>query len=56
MPTPIRNCGSFFYPSLSVFYEDYNKECPLTKFEQFAKCIFGEICTHCLTILPYIWN
>ena len=31
-------------PSLSVFYEDQNEECPLTKFEQFSMCSFGEIC------------
>ena len=30
MATPIRKCGSFFYPFLTVFYEDH-EECPLTK-------------------------
>ena len=32
MATPIRKCGSFFYPFLTVFYEDYDEECPITKF------------------------
>ena len=31
--------------SLSVFYENQNNECPLTKFEQFSKINFGEICS-----------
>ena len=38
MCTPSRKCGSVFYPSLSPFNEDHNKEYPLTKFKQFYKC------------------
>ena len=26
MAIPIRECDSYFYPCLSVFYEDHNKE------------------------------
>ena len=33
MYTIIEKCGSFFYPSLSVFYEDEKEESSLTKFE-----------------------
>ena len=43
-------CGSVFYPSLSIFYEDHNKERPLTKYEQFCKCGFEEISCQCLKI------
>ena len=44
MVTLIRKCGSVFYPSLLIFYEDQNqnKECLLTKYEQFSKCYFEE--------------
>ena len=38
MVTPTRKYDSVFYPSLSILYEDHNKECPLTKYEQFSKC------------------
>ena len=43
MSTPIRKCGLVFHPSLSLINEDHNKEYPLTKVKQFAKCSFGEI-------------
>ena len=33
--------------SLSVFYEDHNKECLLTKYEQFSKCCFTKIFGQC---------
>ena len=56
MVTATREYGSVFNPSLSVFYEDHNYECPLTKKEQFAKCCFGEISNQRSTISPYIWN
>ena len=36
-------CLKKFYPSLSIFYEDHSKECPLIKYEQFSKCGFEEI-------------
>ena len=38
----LSECGSFLYHSLSVFFENHNKECPLTKFEKFSKRSFGE--------------
>ena len=38
MITPTWKFGSVFYPSLSIFYEDHNKECYLTKYEQISKC------------------
>ena len=44
MYTIIKKCGSIFYPSLPIFVEDQNEECPLTKFEQFFMCSFAEIC------------
>ena len=56
MCTPSRKCGSVFYPSLSLFNEDYNKEYPLTKFKQFYKYGSGEIFSQRLTTSPYIWN
>ena len=56
MCTPSRKCGSAFYPSLSPFNEDHNKEYPLTKFKQFYKCGSGEIFCQRLTASPYIWN
>ena len=33
MYTIIKKCGSFSYPSLSVFYEDQKEKSSLTKFE-----------------------
>ena len=33
--------------SLSVFYKDHNKECLLTKYEQFSKCCFRKISGQC---------
>ena len=50
MVTPTRKFGPVFYPSLSIFYEDHNKECSLTKYEQISKCGFEEISTQCLKI------
>ena len=50
MVTSIRNCDSAFYPSRSIFYEDHNKECPLTKYEQFFKCGFEELSSQRLKI------
>ena len=44
MYTIIKKCGSIFYSSLSIFVEDQNEECPLTKFEQLFMCSFAEIC------------
>ena len=29
---------------VSFFYEDQTSQCPLTKFEQFSQCSFGETC------------
>ena len=56
MVTPTRKCGSVFFTSLSVFLKYHNKECVLTKFEQFSKYDFGVISSQCLTIYPYTWN
>ena len=50
MVTPNRKCGSVFYTSLSIFYEDQYKECPLAKYEQFSKCNFEEITSQHLKI------
>ena len=44
MVTPTRTCDkcdTVFYTSVSVFLEDYDKECPMVKLEQFSKCGFG---------------
>ena len=46
----------FFYPFLSVFFEDHNNAYLLRKVKQFSKCSFGEICSQCLITSPYIWN
>ena len=54
MVIPIRKFGSFFYRSLSTFFEDRNKEYLLTKVKQFSKFGFGEICTQCLATSPFI--
>ena len=43
MVTPTRKCGLVFPPSLSIFYEDHNKECPLTKYEQFSSVVLKKI-------------
>ena len=44
-----------FYPSLLIFYEDHDKECLLTKVEEFYKCSFVDICSQRLTTSPYIY-
>ena len=49
----LSKCDSFLYHSLSDIYENH-EECPLTKFEQFSKCCFGEIFSQLLTTPPYI--
>ena len=36
------------------FFEDHNKECPLSKLKQFSKRSLGEICSQRLTTSPYI--
>ena len=56
MSTPTRKCGLVFYPSLSFVNKDHNEEYPLTKFQQFSKCGFGEICSQRLSRSPYIWS
>ena len=65
MYTPTRKCSSVFYPSLLLANDivirnsydyvnkDHNKEYPLTKYEQFSKCGFGEISFHRETTSPY---
>ena len=40
MVTPTRKFDSVFYPSLSLFNEDHNKEYPLKKYEYFPNCGF----------------
>ena len=43
-----------FNPSLSIFYEDQNEEQPLTKFEQFSMCSFGQIFCQCWHLKTWI--
>ena len=52
---PLSESVVLFLPSFLFFrfYEDRNNECPMTKFEQFSKCTFGEICSQHLTS-PYM--
>ena len=45
MVIPVKKFDSIFYRSLSMFFEDRNKEYLLTKVKQFSKFGFGEICT-----------
>lgn len=42
----------FFYPSLSLFYQEHSKECLLKKLEPISKYSFAEICSQCLTTCP----
>ena len=56
MVIPIRMCDSFFNPSLTIFYKDDIKDCPLTKVQQFSKFSLGEIGSQHLTTYSYIWN
>ena len=44
------------FPSLSVFYEDHNKDWSLIKAAQFSKCSFGEIWSQHFKTLSYIWD
>ena len=50
MVTPTRKRDLGFHPSLSIFYEDHNKQCPLTKYEQFSKRGFEELSSQRLRI------
>lgn len=50
MVTPTRKCDSVFYPSPLTFCEDQNKECSLTKYEQFSVCGFLELSNQHLKI------
>ena len=50
MVTSTSKRGPVFYTFLSIFYEDKNKECPLTMYEQFSKCNFEEITSQHLKI------
>ena len=63
MATPIRAWFitlplfiNFLRKCRDLFLQNANKECPLTKFEQFSKRSFGEIRSQRLTIYPCIWN